>query len=176
MFDPLLSQLQSSIDSRGGELLKLPQVLEERRSLKGDGIIKNWLWKVPGFRRWRISRLDAGNKLQVLNSVAYPEYSTDKPLMGVDLLWFGLSNKLVAVLDFQPLIQEKSYFQRYFSGLKSLKNRFPELSKDESMYSFDPSKYFSPWLLFCRGGLKQLEGPLPIAFKEFFRLLLGIRE
>ena len=167
MFDPLLEQLQLSLRSRGGELLPVPDGLEECKSLKGEGSIKSWLWKVPGFRRWRITSLDAGRKLQVLNSVAYPEYSNEQPLMGIDLLWFGVSNKLVAVLDFQPLIQEESYFDKYFHDLKSLRKRFPELSENESMHAFDPNKYFSPWLLFCRGGLEELNGPLPLAFTEF---------
>ena len=70
-----------------------------------------------GFRRWRVTRLDAGERLQVLNSVAYPEYNNDQPLMGIDLLWFGLRGKLVAVLDFQPLIQEEFYFDQYFQIL-----------------------------------------------------------
>ena len=72
------------------------------------------LGDVPGFRRWRVTRLDASDSLQVLNSVAYPNYDLDHPLMGVDLLWFGARQKLVAVLDFQPLIQEPAYLERYF--------------------------------------------------------------
>ena len=97
------------------------------------GIISNWLWKVPGFRRWRVTRLDAGENLQVLNSVAYPEYINEQPLLGIDLLWFGKTSKLVAVLDFQPLVQDQAYFARYLKGLKSLCNRFPEFSKEEMM-------------------------------------------
>ena len=167
MFDPLLDELHLSIKARGGEKLFVPKDLEEKRSLKGEGIIRSWLWKLPGFRRWRVTRLDAGERLQVLNSVAYPDFTNDQPLMGIDLLWFGGRKKLVAVLDFQPLIQDQSYFRRYFQGLESLSKKFPELTKDESMHSFDPNKYFSPWLLFCRGGLEQMRGSLPIAFKEF---------
>ena len=37
--------------------------------------------------------------------------------MGIDLLWFGARQKLVAVLDFQPLIQDQEYFQKYFEEL-----------------------------------------------------------
>ena len=35
------------------------------------------------------------------------------------------------------------------------------------MRSFDPNQYFSPWLLFCRGGAEQAEGSLPTAFDAF---------
>ena len=79
---------------------------------------------VPGFRRWRVTRLDAGDSLQVLNSVAYPEYDLDHPLMGVDLLWFGARQKLVAVLDFQPLIQSQHIWNATSQACVSLTNDF----------------------------------------------------
>ena len=167
MFDPLLEKLHHSITDRGGRSVLVPQGLVDCESKKTKSIIKNWLWQVPGFRRWRVTRLDAGETLQVLNSVAYPEYVNDQPLMGIDLLWFGKRQKLVAVLDFQPLLQDEDYFERHFQGLKSLHNRFPELTNDEEMHSFDPHEYFSPWLLFCRGGVDEAQESLPDAFQAF---------
>ncbi len=166
MFDPLLEELNSSIKTRGGKPLSIPEGLDECISNQGN-VIRSWLWTLPGFRRWRVTRLDAGEKLQVLNSVAYPEFNNDIPLMGIDLLWFGSRSKLVAVLDFQPLKQDQIYFQRYYRGLKELKLRFPALSNEEVMRSFDPEQYFSPWLLFCRGGADEVQKVLPIAFHEF---------
>ena len=124
---------------------------------------------MPGFRRWRVTRLDAGDSLQVLNSVAYPDYTYDHPLMGVDLLWFGAKQKLVAVLDFQPLVQDKDYLERYFDGLKSLNAQFPDLNGEETMRSFDPNQYFSSWLLFCRGGAEQATSSLPPAFSAILK-------
>ena len=167
MFYPLLELLNSSIQVRGGEPLTIPDGLEECVSIKGKSNIRSWLWKLPGFRRWRVTRFDAGQNLQVLNSVAYPDYINEQPLMGIDLLWFGKASKLVAILDFQPLVQEQEYFDRYLKGLKSLSKRFPELSNQETMRSFDPHKYFSPWLLFCRGGAEQARGLVSDAFPAF---------
>ncbi len=167
MFDPFLDELQGTIQAAGGEELALPAEFKECHSSSGKSSIKNWLWAVPGFRRWRVTRLDAGESLQVLNSVAYPEYQRDMPLMGVDLLWFGAKSKLVAVLDFQPLIQAESYFDQHFKGLKQLHGTYPELSGEEAMRSFDPHQYFSPWLLFCRGGEAEASTSLPKAFNAF---------
>ena len=167
MFDSLFEKLQLSIKLRGGEPLLIPNGLEKCISIKGDGMIRSWLWQVPGFRRWRITRLEVGTKLQVLNSVAYPDSSNDQPLMGIDLLWFGSQNKLVAVLDFQPLIQDQHYLDKHFKDLKSLSQKFPEFNNNQLMYSFDPTKYFSPWVLFCRGGLAELEGSLPKVYQNF---------
>ncbi len=167
MFDSLFDQLTLSIKVRGGIIETIPNDIAKCISPKGNSTIRNFLWKVPGFRRWRITILDAGESLQVLNSVAYPDYNNDQPLMGVDLLWFGARSKLVAVLDFQPLIQNENYFERHFQGLKSLAGRFPDFSNKEAMRSFDPHQYFSPWLLFCRGGFQEATQTLPIAFDAF---------
>ena len=168
MFDPLLEELHTSIKFHGGKQIELPKHLAECSSKKdGKAKIKSWLWDISGFRRWRVTRLDAGNKLQVLNSVAYPNYHSDKPILGIDLLCFGSQSKLVAVLDFQPLVQDPNYFKRYFDGLKVLKNQFPEFNNDEEISLYDPKQYFSPWVLFCRGSVDQLEPLLPKVFNSF---------
>ncbi len=169
MFDSFLDELHQGITSRGGTPTEVPDGLETCISAKRSSTIRSWLWNVPGFRRWRVTRLDAGDSLQVLNSVAYPDYNFDHPLMGVDLLWFGARQKLVAVLDFQPLVQDQAYLERHFSGLKQLNAKFPDLNGEETMRSFDPNQYFSSWLLFCRGGADQAKGSLPEAFSEFLK-------
>ena len=37
------------------------------------------------------------------------------------------------------------------------------------MRSFDPNQYFSPWLLFCRGGADEATKSLPTAFDHFMQ-------
>ena len=167
MFDPFLDELQAAIQARGARSLPIPEGLEERHSAKGTSVIRSWLWQVPGIRRWRVTRLDAGESLQVLNSVAYPDFCRDQPLLGIDLLWFGTRQKLVAVLDFQPLLQTPEYLERNLTGLRQLHDLFPDLSGDEVMRSYDPHQYFSPWLLFCRWNAEHAKGSLPDAFTAF---------
>ena len=167
MFDPFLQELNSRLERSGAQPIAPPEGLAECRSLKRQSVKQSWLWQVPGFRRWRVTRMDAGDSLQVLNSVAYPEYNNDQPLMGIDLLWFGTRGKLVAVLDFQPLLQDQNYLDTYYQGLKELISRHPDLHGAEAMRSFDPNQYFSPWLLFCRGGAEEAQESLPRAFTAF---------
>ena len=86
--------------------------------------------------------------------------------MGVDLLWFGARKKLVAVLDFQPLTQKQDYLDRITLELKPSIN-VPRTEREETMRSFDPNQYFSPYLLFCRGGAEQASNPSRKAFNAF---------
>ena len=87
--------------------------------------------------------------------------------MGIDLLWFGKRNKLVAVLDFQPLIQNKSYFEKYYEEFKLIKELFPEFYTQKNMFSYDPNKYFSPWVLFYKGGIEAVGERMPKIFSLF---------
>ena len=176
MFDTYLEELHKRIGEHGGELIDLPADFRTYQSSDRDSKIQSWLWKVKGFRRWRVTRLDAGKTLQVLNSVAYPVFTKDMPIMGIDLLWFGLKKKLVAVLDFQPLIQEQSYFDKYFDGLKSLKDSFPDFNYSGQMFSYNPNQYFSPWVLFCKGGLQEAEKSLPVVFNAFLDCYLELHK
>ncbi len=169
MFDDLLSELTKNILEHHGKKSFVPNEFCERVSKKGNCKLKSWLWDVPGFRRWRVTRLDAGDRLQVLNSVAYPDYQFDMPIMGIDLLWFAKKQKLVAILDFQPLVQDQEYFDQYFDGLKRLKESFTEFNSDIRSNIYDPNKYFSPWALFCKGGNHEAKNILPKVFSSFLQ-------
>tara|TARA_B100000700_G_scaffold189486_1_gene208768 strand:- start:1976 stop:2689 length:714 start_codon:yes stop_codon:yes gene_type:complete len=169
MFDDLLNELTKNILEHGGEKLVVPTQFCECISQKGNCKVNSWLWDVPEFRRWRVTRLDAGDRLQVLNSVAYPNYQADIPILGIDLLWFEQKQKLVAILDFQPLVQDQEYFDRYFDGLKKLKEHFIDFKCDINSKIYNPSKYFSPWTLFCKGGKFEAENILPKVFSSFLK-------
>ena len=172
MFDDLLNELTKNIIEHGGKKLHVPSEFCERVSKKGNCKLNSWLWDVPDFRRWRVTRLDAGDRLQVLNSVAYPHDQIDMPILGIDLLWFEKKQKLIAILDFQPLVQDEEYFDKYFDGLKSLKKNFNEFSSDLKSNIYDPRKYFSPWALFYKGANFEVENVLPKVFISFLKCYL----
>lgn len=150
---------------RSGIPLPVPKELAECHSTRKEGVIRSWAWSLPGIRRLRATRLDAGNVLQVFNAVAFPETDRQQPLLGIDLLQFGLRDKLVVVMDFQPLRQDPDYLEHYMGGLKTLQQRFPTFALGEEMRSYDANRYFSPWLLFARGSVVDLKDSLQNAFE-----------
>ena len=164
MFTYFLDRLADDVRTRSGVPLPVPRELAECRSTRKEGVIHSWAWSLPGIRRLRATRLDAGNVLQVFNAVAFPETDRQQPLLGIDLLQFGLRDKLVAVMDFQPLRQEPDYLERYAGDLKALQQRFPTFALGEEMRSYDANRYFSPWLLFARGPVTDLKESLQSAF------------
>ena len=165
MFTHFLDRLTHDVQVRSGVPLPVPKDLVECHSTRTEGVIRSWAWSLPGIRRLRATRLDAGNTLQVFNAVAFPETDRQQPLLGIDLLQFGQRDKLVAVMDFQPLRQDPDYLERYMKGLKDLQQRFPAFAMGEEMRHYDANRYFSPWLLFARGPATELKGSLQNAFE-----------
>ncbi len=176
MFEDLLNLLNNNISSHGGKEIDLEGSIKYCTSFKKDTFIRSWLWDVPGFRRWRVTRMDAGNKIQVINSVAYPDYINNHPILGIDLLWFGVKNRLVAVLDFQPLIQDEEYFLKYYEGLKTLNNNYPKFQINQTMKFYDSKKYFSPWVLFYSGDFDELDISLNKLLDDFLNIYWKIND
>lgn len=170
MFTHFLDRLTHDVQVRSGVPLHVPRELAECHSTKKkDCVIRSWAWSLPGIRRLRATRLDAGNALQVFNAVAFPETDRQQPLLGIDLLQFGLNDKLVAVMDFQPLRQDPDYLDRYMGSLKALQQRFPAFAAGEEMRHYEANRYFSPWLLFARGSATELQESLQNAFELLLR-------
>ena len=112
MFDSLVNFLKANIAELNGQEVELSGEFKEYHNKDSKYIIKKWLFSSPEYRKWRITRLDGGRKLQVFNTVAYPNFDCEIPILGADILWFGTSQKLLEILDYQPLIQEGKYLEK----------------------------------------------------------------
>ena len=174
MFESLFDYLDAKIKSRNGITIKLSNELSEYNAENSKYIIKNSLYKLPNFRKWRITRLDGGDRLQVFNSVAYPIFKSEIPIFGVDILWFGTTQKLLAVLDYQPLIQNNNYLDKYCSRLKKIKKKFSGFDNNKMKNIYDQNQYFSPWVILCRGNITNLDTDLDNIFKSFLEDYLNM--
>ena len=169
MFNFLLDDLNINFQERNFSEKKLPLEFQEYHNKDSKYIIKNYLFESSKYRRWRVTVLNGGDKLQVFNTVAYPNYSSEKPILGVDILWFGVSKKLLAVFDFQPLIQNQNYLEKYCSRLNSIKEKYSNFDNERMKEIYDSNKYFSPWVIICRGNKLNLERELNKVFKMFLK-------
>ena len=113
MFDSLVDFLKTNIDELNGHELQISSEFKEHHNKDSKYNIKNWtFFHLPNIEsgeykiRWR-------QKLQVFNTVAYPNFDSEMPILGADILWFGTSQKLLVILDYQPLIQEDKYLEKY---------------------------------------------------------------
>ena len=174
MFDSLVDLIKTNIDELKGHELQISSEFKEHRNEDSKYIIKNWLFSSPEYRKWRITRLDGGKKLQVFNTVAYPNFDSEMPILGADILWFGTSQKLLAILDYQPLIQEGKYLEKYCSSLGIIKKKYSAFDNNKMKNIYDSKKYFSPWVIICRGNKLNLDRDLNNIFYSFVNNYLNI--
>ena len=110
MYRPFLEYLEKELFSKFDLRSRpIPAGLEANVSNRGKNkaTIQSWCYECAELRKIRYTYIDAGATAQVFNSVIYPSYHYDIPLLGIDLLSFG-EKKILIVLDFQPLFQEES--------------------------------------------------------------------
>ena len=167
MFESFKNFVKTNIEDLNGRELEISNEFKEHHNKDSKYIIKNWLFESPQYRKWRVTSLDGGDKLQVFNTVAYPNFESEIPILGADILWFGTSQKLLAIFDYQPLIQEKKYLYKYCSSLDAIKNKYSVFDNNKMKNIYDSKKYFSPWVMICRGNKINLDNDLNSIFSLF---------
>ena len=176
MFESLVDFLKTNIKEINGKEVQISNEFKEYHNKDSKYIIKNWLFESPQYRKWRITKLDGGEKLQVFNTVAYPNFDRELPILGADILWFGTSQKLLAILDYQPLIQESAYLDKYCSSLGLIKEQYSAFDNNKMKNIYDSQKYFSPWVIICRGDKLNLDRDLNNIFYLFVSDYLKINK
>jgi 15,16-dihydrobiliverdin:ferredoxin oxidoreductase len=152
MYKPFLEHLRNELFQRFDiQERPIPAGLEKCVSDRGrtPATIESWSYQCPELRKIRYTYMDAGDTMQVFNSVVYPNPQYDLPFLGIDFLSFGKVKNLV-VLDFQPLFQDEAYQTKYIKPLQALHEKYPDLVQGLEMKSYDANQYFSKYLLFAK--------------------------
>ncbi len=172
MYTTFIEHLEQSLFQRFNlQSRPIPAGLEYQVSDRGrnPATIRSWCYQCPELRKIRYTSIDAGASAQILNSVIYPSYHYDLPLLGVDFLSFGQIKNLI-VMDFQPLFQDEAYLEKYIHPLKALHNKYPDLAQDLEMKFYDANQYFSKYLLFAKTDAETVRTRVFAAFKDYLDL------
>ena len=70
-------------------------------------------------------------------------------------------------MDYQPLIQDREYLRKYCSSLDAIKKKYSEFDNNKMKNIYDSKKYFSPWVIICRGNKLNLDRDLNKVFYSF---------
>ena len=112
--------------------------------------IVNHCYASDEYRKIRMTYYDAGDSVQVFNSVWYPDAKYNLPVLGIDLLSFN-RKKYLAIVDFQPLHQEEEdHSTLYEHVLKPIKDKYDNLKGRMSSKFYDETQFFSKEMLFAR--------------------------
>ena len=112
--------------------------------------IVNHCYASDEYRKIRMTYYDAGDSVQVFNSVWYPDAKYNLPVLGIDLLSFN-RKKYLAIVDFQPLHQdEDDHSTPYEHILHPIKDKYDNLKGRMSSKFYDETQFFSQEMLFAR--------------------------
>lgn len=111
--------------------------------------IANMAFKSDVFRKVRITYVDAGEKMQVTNTLFYPSFEYDIPMFGIDLISLGRKRVLVGV-DFQPLYPTEEYSAKYIDFLAPIRAKYEGLQGSPSDRIYNDTSFFSRNMLFGR--------------------------
>lgn len=145
----------------------LAQNVSERS--KNRATIQSWSYRCEQLRKIRYTYIDAGESAQVFNSVVYPDFSYDLPLLGIDLLCFG-QKKILVVIDFQPLFRDSVYQAKYVEPMRAVYQKYDDLVQNLGMKFYDADHYFSRYLLFAKTDRETVERRVFPAFIDYLDL------
>lgn len=136
---------------------------------KNPAMIQSWCYQCPKLRKIRYTYIDAGETAQIFNSVIYPSYYYNLPILGIDFLAFS-QKKILVVLDFQPLFREPDYIEKYIEPMTPIRAKYKDLAQDLEMKFYDANQYFSKNLLFAKTDSESVVNRLFPAFQEYVEL------
>ncbi|MEM7726200.1 MAG: 15,16-dihydrobiliverdin:ferredoxin oxidoreductase [Cyanobacteria bacterium P01_A01_bin.45] len=172
MYRPFLEYLEQQLFQRFDlQERSIPAGLEFKVSERGKNPakIRSWCYQSQQLRKIRYTYIDAGESAQIFNSVIYPAYNYDLPLLGIDFLSFGKVKNLI-VMDFQPLFQDEDYQDKYIKQLQVLHDSYPDLTQNLEMKFYDANQYFSKYLLFAKTDAETVKTRVFEAFQDYLNL------
>ncbi|WP_341733369.1 15,16-dihydrobiliverdin:ferredoxin oxidoreductase [Microcoleus sp. EPA2] len=172
MFKPFQQFLEKELSKNFAlESRPIPSGLESVVSERGKNpaTIQSWCYQCPELRKIRYTYIDAGETAQIFNSVIYPNYNYDLPLLGIDFLAFG-KKKILVVIDFQPLFRDRPYIDKYIEPLTEIRTKYSALVQDLEMKFYDANQYFSKNLLFAKTDAETVVNQLFPAYQEYVQL------
>ena len=137
--------------------------------------IVNHCYASDEYRKIRMTYYDAGDSVQVFNSVWYPDAKYNLPVLGIDILSFN-RKKYLAIVDFQPLHEdEDDHATTYEHILKPIKEKYDNLKGRMSSKFYDETQFFSKEMLFARfEDGKIVDNDLLPAFQSYVKTHLDL--
>jgi 15,16-dihydrobiliverdin:ferredoxin oxidoreductase len=172
MYKPFVDHLKNALlEQFPIHARAIPSGLAKQVSDRGrsPATIESWCYECPQLRKIRYTHMEAGDTLEVFNSVVYPSHCYDLPLLGIDFLSFGKVKNLI-VLDFQPLFQDEAYLRKYIHPLQQLHQQYPDLAQGLEMKFYDANQYFSKYLLFAKVSPEVIPTRVFDAFQDYLQL------
>lgn len=126
--------------------LPIKQDFINKTSKIKNGYLENYYFSNYKFNKIRLSYFKSDDK-QMFNSVWYPSYDYDCPILSIDLINFGL-NKSVYLINLFEIYDKKEYFNLYIDPFVNIRNNYSELNNIFSMHFTPFKKIYNKAIIF----------------------------
>jgi hypothetical protein len=114
--------------------------------LNSDCVLHNYYFKNSEFKKIRLSYF-MSNETQMFNSVWYPSYDYDCPILSVDLVNFS-KDKSLCFINLVNINNEQEYLDKYEKPFMNIKKKYPELSESKSLHLYPFKNFLSKAMLY----------------------------
>jgi 15,16-dihydrobiliverdin:ferredoxin oxidoreductase len=146
---PMLEAQLELMHQMGMEQVAMEEKFVYRTSDVKPARIGNLEFRNEQFRKVRLTYFDGGDAVQVFNSLWYPSFEYEAPMLGVDLISLG-TQRVLSVIDFQPLHPTPEYSSKFIDHLSPIRSKYPDLHGTLSGKIYDDTSFFSKQMLFGR--------------------------
>jgi 15,16-dihydrobiliverdin:ferredoxin oxidoreductase len=146
---PMFEEQLKMMQSMGMEQVSIEEKFICQHSSAKPARIGSMIFKNDKFRKVRMTYFDAGDNVQVFNTLWYPHFEYDMPLLGIDLISLG-RKRVLTVIDMQPVFPTTEYSDNYISQLSPIRAKYPDLHGVLSGKIYDDTSFFSKNMLFGR--------------------------
>jgi hypothetical protein len=109
-------------------------------------VLHNYYFKNSQFKKIRLSYLMT-NETQMFNSVWYPSYDYDCPILSVDLVNFN-KDKSLCLINLVNMYTEQEYLDKYETPFINIKKKYPELSESKTLHLYPFRNFISRAILY----------------------------
>jgi len=156
------------------KLEEIPIILEfqNKTSKIKNGIIQNHNFKNNYFRKVRLSYFNSDDK-QMFNSVWYPSYDYDCPILTIDLVNFG-KNESLFFLNLIHIYNDEFYEKKYIYPLLEIKEKYKLLYNNNISAHLTPYKnILSKSFLYGKLNKTEIETLVPDILEKYFNKYLS---
>ena len=146
---------------------EIPIILEfqNKTSKKKNGIIENYNFKNNYFRKVRISYFNSDDK-QMFNSVWYPSYDYECPILTIDFVNFG-KNESLFFLNLIHIYKDEFYEKKYSYPLLEIKKKYNFLYNNSSVHLVQYKNCLSKTFLYGEFNKSEIETLVPDILEKY---------
>ena len=111
-----------------------------------NSVIENYYFTNNEFKKIRLSYFKSDDK-EMFNSVWYPSYGYECPILSIDLIKFNEKNK-ICLVNLYEIYNTTEYHKKYIDIFSNIKNKYSYLYNNKSIHLNNFDKILSDSMLF----------------------------